>query len=159
MTNHPRPIIQPGMTAPFTVAAAEQRFTDFTAAWKGKYPAMVGMWERSWPEFTPFLALPVEIRKLIYTTDESVNGPAAVSLTISSPSSAAAFWSRRPQPGSRLAVGHPEGVALTSVRTGVSCRCGGRGRKDDQRTMESGRSRNGLLPSCCDCSSTGQLSA
>ena len=36
---------------------------------------MVGMWERSWPEFVPFLDFPVEIRKLIYTTNgiESLN--------------------------------------------------------------------------------------
>ena len=36
---------------------------------------MIGMWERSWTEFTPFLDFPVEIRKLIYTTNgiESLN--------------------------------------------------------------------------------------
>jgi putative transposase len=36
---------------------------------------MVGVWERAWPEFVPFLAFPVEIRKLIYTTNaiESLN--------------------------------------------------------------------------------------
>ena len=67
-----------------TVAAAEQRFTDFAQAWKGKYPAMIGMWERSWPEFTPFLQFPVEIRKLIYTTNGIViwSGP-LVSVTSS----------------------------------------------------------------------------
>jgi len=58
-----------------TVVAAEQRFTEFAADWRGKYPAMVGMWERSWPEFTPFLEFPVEIRRLVYTTNgiESLN--------------------------------------------------------------------------------------
>ena len=30
---------------------------------------MIGMWERSWTEFVPFLDFPVEIRKLIYTTN------------------------------------------------------------------------------------------
>ena len=36
---------------------------------------MAGMWERSWPEFVPFLEFPVEIRSLIYTTNgiESLN--------------------------------------------------------------------------------------
>jgi putative transposase len=36
---------------------------------------MVGMGERSWAEFTPFLKFPAEIRKLIYTTNgiESLN--------------------------------------------------------------------------------------
>jgi hypothetical protein len=56
-----------------TVAAAEARFADFAATWRAKYPAMIAMWERSWAEFVPFLDYPIEIRKLIYTTDESVN--------------------------------------------------------------------------------------
>jgi transposase-like protein len=36
---------------------------------------MVAMWRRSWGEFTPFLDYPLEIRKLIYTTNgiESLN--------------------------------------------------------------------------------------
>ena len=61
-------------TAP-TVAAAEARFAEFAGTWREKYPAMVRMWERSWPEFVPFLDFPVEIRKLIYTTNgiESLN--------------------------------------------------------------------------------------
>lgn len=58
-----------------TVAAAEARFAEFAERWRGKYPAMVGMWERAWPEFVPFLDFPVEIRRLIYTTNgiESLN--------------------------------------------------------------------------------------
>jgi putative transposase len=61
-------------TAP-TVAAAEERFAEFAEHWQPKYPAMIGMWERSWTEFVPFLDFPVEIRKLIYTTNgiESLN--------------------------------------------------------------------------------------
>ncbi len=58
-----------------TVAAAEQRFAEFAGAWQTKYPAMIAMWQRSWPEFTPFLEFPLEIRRLIYTTNgiESLN--------------------------------------------------------------------------------------
>jgi len=58
-----------------TVAAAEARFGDFADTWRPKYPAMIAMWERAWPEFVPFLDFPVEIRKLIYTTNgiESLN--------------------------------------------------------------------------------------
>lgn len=58
-----------------TVTAAEARFAEFAGARRAKYPAMIGMWERSWAEFVPFLDFPVEIRKLIYTTDgiESLN--------------------------------------------------------------------------------------
>ena len=58
-----------------TLAAAETEFTAFAQTWREKYPAMVAMWERSWPEFVPFLEFPPEIRKLIYTTNgiESLN--------------------------------------------------------------------------------------
>ena len=61
-------------TAP-TLAAAEAGFTEFAETWRGKYPAMIAMWERSWAEFVPFLDFPPEIRKLIYTTNgiESLN--------------------------------------------------------------------------------------
>ena len=58
-----------------TVTVAEQRFAEFAATWRDKYPAMVAMWERSWPEFVPFLDFPLPVRKLIYTTNgiESLN--------------------------------------------------------------------------------------
>jgi putative transposase len=58
-----------------TVAAAETRFAEFAQTWRGKYPAMIALWERSWPQFVPFLDFPLEIRKLIYTTNgiESLN--------------------------------------------------------------------------------------
>jgi putative transposase len=55
--------------------AAEARFAEFAAAWRDKYPAMIALWERSWPEFVPFLDFPLPVRKLIYTTNgiESLN--------------------------------------------------------------------------------------
>jgi len=58
-----------------TVAAAEARFGDFREHWQERYPAMIAMWERAWAEFVPFFAFPVEIRKIIYTTNgiESLN--------------------------------------------------------------------------------------
>ncbi|WP_048555843.1 IS256 family transposase [Nostocoides japonicum] len=61
-------------TAP-TVDAAQDAFEDFAEQWEARYPAMVAMWRRSWTEFIPFLEFPVEIRKLIYTTNgiESLN--------------------------------------------------------------------------------------
>jgi transposase-like protein len=61
-------------TAP-TVAAAETQFGQFAARWRDRYPAMIAMWERSWPEFVPFMGFPTEIRKLIYSTNgiESLN--------------------------------------------------------------------------------------
>ena len=38
-----------------TVAAAEDRFLEFTEVWGAKYPAIVRLWENAWPEFVPFL--------------------------------------------------------------------------------------------------------
>lgn len=40
-----------------------------------KYPAAVAVWERAWERFTPFLAFPPAVRKVIYTTNsiESLN--------------------------------------------------------------------------------------
>jgi putative transposase len=40
-----------------------------------KYPGAVAVWERAWDRFTPFLAFPPEVRKIIYTTNaiESLN--------------------------------------------------------------------------------------
>jgi len=43
--------------------------------WGQKYPAMIATWRRSWEVFTPFLGLPMPVRKLIYTSNmvESLN--------------------------------------------------------------------------------------
>jgi putative transposase len=58
-----------------TVAEAEARFEDFAERWEPVYPAMIQSWRNSWGEFVPFLSFPVEIRKLVYTTNaiESLN--------------------------------------------------------------------------------------
>jgi transposase-like protein len=47
-------------TAP-TVAAASDLFQQFSDEWAEKYPAMIRSWENSWDEFTPFLALCVNL--------------------------------------------------------------------------------------------------
>ena len=61
-------------TAP-TVEAAEVRFAAFAEEWGQRYPAMIDTWRRSWPEFVPFLAFPLELRTIVYTTNaiESLN--------------------------------------------------------------------------------------
>jgi putative transposase len=61
-------------TAP-TVEAAETRFADFAAEWEGLYPAMIAGWRSVWQEFVPFLEFPIELRKVVYTTNaiESLN--------------------------------------------------------------------------------------
>ena len=40
-----------------------------------RYPAALAVWERAWDRFTPFLAFPPSVRKVIYTTNaiESLN--------------------------------------------------------------------------------------
>jgi putative transposase len=56
-------------------AAAAAALEDFAAAWQDRYPAIVKLWRAHWAEFTPFLAFPPEVRRVIYTTNliESVN--------------------------------------------------------------------------------------
>ncbi|GEL96432.1 IS256 family transposase [Cellulomonas composti] len=58
-----------------TPEAAELEFEQFAAKWEPLYPAMISMWRRSWGEFVPFLAFPIEVRRIIYTTNgiESLN--------------------------------------------------------------------------------------
>jgi transposase-like protein len=58
-----------------TVEAAEAHFADFAEEWRSIYPAMIGSWENAWDEFVPFLAFPLELRKIVYTTNaiESLN--------------------------------------------------------------------------------------
>ena len=61
-------------TAP-TVEAAETRFQEFAGEWQPLYPAMIQGWQSVWQEFVPFLEFPVELRKIVYTTNaiESLN--------------------------------------------------------------------------------------
>ena len=58
-----------------TEDAAKLALEDFRNEWKTKSPGAVAVWDRAWAEFVPFLAFPVEIRKIIYTTNaiESLN--------------------------------------------------------------------------------------
>ena len=52
------------------VDAAYAALADFSGTPLGKkYPAAVAVWERAWDRFTPFLAFPPELRKIIYTTN------------------------------------------------------------------------------------------
>lgn len=61
-------------TAP-SQEVAEAEFADFCTEWEDKYPAMIRLWRTSWEQFTPFLAYPPELRRLVYTTNaiESLN--------------------------------------------------------------------------------------
>jgi len=66
--------IRPVYQAP-TVAAAEERFLEFSETWGDKYPAVIRLWTNAWEEFIPFLDWDLEIRKVICTTNaiESIN--------------------------------------------------------------------------------------
>lgn len=58
-----------------SVDAAEAAMTDFEANLGQRYPAVVKLWRDAWEVFVPFLAFPVEIRRVVYTTNmiESIN--------------------------------------------------------------------------------------
>ncbi|OAQ20906.1 IS256 family transposase [Thermosulfurimonas dismutans] len=58
-----------------TLEVAEREFEDFSAKWGEKYPHVVKSWEANWEALTTFLRYPVEIRRVMYTTNiiESVN--------------------------------------------------------------------------------------
>lgn len=58
-----------------TVEAARAALDEFEAGIGTKYPAIVRLWRDSWETFTPFLAFPPEIRRVVYTTNmiESIN--------------------------------------------------------------------------------------
>jgi len=50
-------------------AAAGAALEAFAVAWGDRYPAIVRLWRAHWAEFTPFLAFPLEVRRVIYTTN------------------------------------------------------------------------------------------
>jgi putative transposase len=67
--------LKPIYTAP-TVEAAKSCLDEFTASELGtRYPAAVATWVNAWERFTPFLAFPPALRRIIYTTNaiESLN--------------------------------------------------------------------------------------
>ncbi len=56
--------------------AAQAALEDFKTKWNSKYSYAVESWYRNWDELTVFLDFPLEIRKIIYTTNiiENLNG-------------------------------------------------------------------------------------
>jgi len=62
-------------TAP-NAEAAKAALEDFKLKWNDKYSYAVDSWYKNWDELTAFLDFPVEIRKIIYTTNliENLNG-------------------------------------------------------------------------------------
>jgi putative transposase len=60
--------LKPIYTAPNADAALEE-LERFDAEWGARYPATVGAWRASWEHVIPFLALPDELRRAVYTTN------------------------------------------------------------------------------------------
>ena len=57
------------------LTAAEEAFKAFANNWSGKYGYAVQSWQRNWVNLTAFFDFPLQIRKIIYTTNviESMN--------------------------------------------------------------------------------------
>lgn len=59
-----------------TAEQAQQQLETFAEGkWGRKYPTIVASWRRAWEQVIPFFAYPLEVRRVIYTTNalESVN--------------------------------------------------------------------------------------
>jgi putative transposase len=58
-----------------TDTEAEQKLAEFSAKWDGKFPMISKSWRSNWDRVIPFFAHPMEIRRVIYTTNaiESLN--------------------------------------------------------------------------------------
>jgi putative transposase len=58
-----------------TDVEAEQRLAEFSVKWDTKYPMIAKSWHGNWARVIPFFAHPLEIRRVIYTTNaiESLN--------------------------------------------------------------------------------------
>ena len=59
-----------------TEPAAKAALEDFAEKWESKYSYAIKSWRDNWDELTVFFEFPVEIRKIIYTTNliENLNG-------------------------------------------------------------------------------------
>ncbi len=68
MAKELRPIYQ----AP-NVEAAELALEAFEQNWGARYPMVVESWKARWENITPFLSLPADLRKVVYTTNSIEN--------------------------------------------------------------------------------------
>lgn len=66
--------MRPIYTAP-TIEAAELALAEFSEKWGARYPMSIASWKNNWARLTTFFRYPVEMRKIIYTTNaiESLN--------------------------------------------------------------------------------------
>jgi len=59
-------------SAPSKNAAAEA-FKSFAAKWESKYRYAIQSWQTNWEDLTHYFDFPLEIRKIIYTTNSIEN--------------------------------------------------------------------------------------
>ena len=52
-----------------TLEEAEKNLQTFAEIWRKQYPSCVKSWEENWPVLSTFFEYPVEIWKIIYTTN------------------------------------------------------------------------------------------
>ena len=52
---------------------AEHELAAFDAKWGGRYPMIAESWRSRWDYITPFLALPADLRRIVYTTNSIEN--------------------------------------------------------------------------------------
>jgi transposase-like protein len=59
-----------------TKDAARNALDDFASVWEGKYSYAIKSWKENWEDLTVFFEFPIEIRRIIYTTNliENLNG-------------------------------------------------------------------------------------
>ena len=53
--------------------AAEHALAEFDEAWGGKYPMIAQSWRERWEYIVPFLSLPADLRRAVYTTNSIEN--------------------------------------------------------------------------------------
>ena len=53
--------------------AAETALAAFDERWGDHYPMIADSWRTHWPQITPFLALPADLRRAVYTTNSIEN--------------------------------------------------------------------------------------
>jgi putative transposase len=58
-----------------TEAAALVAFGELEATWGKSHPAVLSCWRNNWERVRPFFAFPIEVRRILYTTNaiESLN--------------------------------------------------------------------------------------
>jgi len=52
---------------------AEHQLAEFDQKWGGRYPMIAQSWRQRWDYITPFLALPADLRRIVYTTNSIEN--------------------------------------------------------------------------------------